>query len=35
MIFNYVTYLLFCMLSEVEIMHPYGTDHAHGGLFDD
>lgn len=35
MMINYLSYLLFCLLSEFEVMHPYGTDHAHGDSIHD
>lgn len=35
MIMIYLTYLLFCILSELEIMHPFGTGHAHGDILDE
>lgn len=32
MMINYFTYLLFCVMSEMEIMHPYGTGHGFGDI---
>lgn len=33
MIIIYLLFILFCILGEFEVLHPYGTDHHNEGEF--